>query len=87
MFRCEANASEFVPITGHNGGAGMSYSDNITKKEAARLVGCAESTLMRLVKNSDCPSPYKIGGKLFFSRQEILEWIEEQKRNSRVMPR
>ena len=35
----------------------MSYSDNITKKEAARLVGCAESTLMRLVKNSDFPSP------------------------------
>ena len=84
MFRCEAKASEFIPITGHNGGAGMSYSDNITKKEAARLVGCAESTLMRLVKKSDCPSPYMIGGKLFFSRQEILEWIEDQKRHKRV---
>ena len=84
MFRCEANASEFVPITGHNGGVDMSYSDNITKKEAARLVGCAESTLMRLVKNSDCPSPYMIGGKLFFSKVELLEWIEVQKRHKRV---
>ena len=62
----------------------MSYSDNISKKEASRLVGCAESTLMRLVKNSGCPSPYMIGGKLFFSRQEILEWIEDQKRHKRV---
>jgi len=69
---------------GHDGGAGMSYSDNISKKEAARLVGCAESTLMRLVKNSDFPCPYKIGGKLCFSRKEILEWIEEQKRHKRV---
>ena len=84
MFRCEANASEFVPVMGHYGGVDMSYSDNISKKEAARLVGCAESTLMRLVKNSDCPSPYMIGGKLFFSRQEILEWIEDQKRHKRV---
>ena len=84
MFRCEANASEFALAKGHKGGAGMSYSDNITKKEAARLVGCAESTLMRLVKKSDCPSPYMIGGKLFFSRQEILEWIEDQKRHKRV---
>ena len=65
----------------------MSYSDNISKKEAARLVGCAELTLMRLVKNSDFPSPYKIGGKLCFSKKEILEWNEEQKRNNRVMPR
>ena len=87
MFRCEANASEFAPVMGHNGGAVMSYSDNITKKEAARLVGCAESTLMRLVKNSDFPSPYMIGGKLCFSREEILAWIEEQKLNNRVMPR
>ena len=69
---------------GHNGGVDMSYSDNITKKEAARLVGCAESTLMRLVKNSDCPSPYMIGGKLFFSKVELLEWIEVQKRHKRV---
>ena len=84
MFRCEANASEFAPVMGYNGGAGMSYSDNITKKEAARLVGCAESTLMRLVKNSDCPSPYMIGGKLFFSEVELLEWIEVQKRHKRV---
>ena len=84
MFRCEANASEFALAMGHKGGAGMSYSDNISKKEAARLVGCAESTLMRLVKNSDFPSPYKIGGKLCFSRQEILAWIEDQKRHKRV---
>jgi len=62
----------------------MSYSDNITKKEAARLVGCAESTLMRLVRNSDVPAPYKIGGKLCFSREEILAWIEDQKRHKRV---
>ena len=62
----------------------MSYSDNITKKEAARLVGCAESTLMRLVKNSDFPSPDMIGGKLCFSREETLAWIEDQKRYKRV---
>ena len=84
MFRCEANASEFAPVMGHNGGVDMSYSDNISKKEAARLVGCAESTLMRLVKNSDVPSPYKLGGKLCFSREEILAWIEDQKRYKRV---
>ena len=84
MFRCEANASEFALAMGHKGGAGMSYSDNISKKEAARLVGCAESTLMRLVKNSDFPSPYMIGGKLCFSREEILAWIEDQKRYKRV---
>ena len=79
--------SELVPAMGHDGGADMSYSDNISKKEAARLVGCAESTLMRHVKNIDLPSPYKIGGKLCFSRQEIIDWIEEQKCKNRVMPR
>ena len=65
----------------------MPHSNNISKKEAARLLGYSESTLMRHVKSAGCPAPYKLGGKLCFSRQEILEWIEEQKRNSRVMPR
>ena len=84
MFRCEAKASALATVMGHEGGVDMAYSDNISKKEAARLVRCAESTLMRLVKNSDFPSPYKIGGKLCFSREEILAWIEEQKRYKRV---
>ena len=65
----------------------MSLSDNISKKEAARLLGYSESTLMRHVKSAGCPAPYKLGGKLCFSKQEILDWIEEQKLNNRVMPR
>ena len=65
----------------------MSLSDNISKKEAARLLGYSESTPMRHVKSVGCPAPYKLGGKLCFSKKEILEWNEEQKRNNRVMPR
>ena len=65
----------------------MSLSDNISKKEAARLLGYSESTLMRHVKSAGCPAPYKRGGKLCFSRQEILEWIEEQKLHNRIVPR
>ena len=54
----------------------MSLSDNISKKEAARLLGYSESTLMRHVKSAGCPAPYKLGGKLCFSKEEILAWIE-----------
>tara|TARA_B100000886_G_scaffold329821_1_gene279602 strand:- start:1000 stop:1215 length:216 start_codon:yes stop_codon:yes gene_type:complete len=64
----------------------MTYSDNIPKKEAARLVGCSESSIMRHVKNANCPLPYRIGGRVYFSKREILAWIDEIKRNNRIIP-
>ena len=57
----------------------MSYSDNIPKKHAARIVGVSESTIVRLVKNDDFPRPFKIGGRTFYSEVEIKTWIESRK--------
>lgn len=57
----------------------MSYSDNIPKKQAARIVGVSESTIVRLVKTDDFPRPFKIGGRTFYSEVEIKTWIESRK--------
>jgi predicted DNA-binding transcriptional regulator AlpA len=61
----------------------MSYSDNIPKKQAARIVGVSESTIVRLVKTDDFPRPFKIGGRTFYSEIEIRTWIEVRK-NTRL---
>ena len=61
----------------------MSYSDNIPKKQAARIVGVSESTIVRLVKTDDFPKPFKIGGRTFYSETEIRTWIEVRK-NTRI---
>ena len=61
----------------------MSYSDNIPKKQAARIVGVSESTIVRLVKTDDFPKPFKIGGRTFYSEIEIRAWIELRK-NTRL---
>ena len=59
----------------------MSYSDNIPKKQAARIVGVSESTIVRLVKTDDFPHPFKIGGRTFYSEAEIKTWIEGKKQD------
>jgi predicted DNA-binding transcriptional regulator AlpA len=61
----------------------MSFSDNIPKKQAARIVGVSESTIVRLVKTDDFPKPFKIGGRTFYSEIEIRTWIEVRK-NTRL---
>jgi predicted DNA-binding transcriptional regulator AlpA len=61
----------------------MSYSDNIPKKQAARIVGVSESTIVRLVKTDDFPKPFKISGRTFYSETEIRTWIEVRK-NTRL---
>ena len=61
----------------------MSYSENIPKKQAARIVGVSESTIVRLVKTDDFPKPFKIGGRTFYSEIEIRTWIEVRK-NTRL---
>ena len=58
----------------------MTYSDNISKKEVARIINLSESTIVRMVNADKFPLPYKIGGKTFFSKKEVLAFNEEQKK-------
>ena len=58
----------------------MTYSDNISKKEVARIINLSESTIVRMVNAGKFPLPYKIGGKTFFSKKEILAFNEDQKK-------
>ena len=57
----------------------MTLSDNIPKKEVARLTGLSESTIVRLVQKNIFPLPYRLGGRTFFSRQEVKQWEQDQK--------
>ena len=58
----------------------MTYSDNIPKKEVARILNVSESTIVRWVNADKFPPPYKIVGHTFFSREEVLAFIEEKKK-------
>ena len=58
----------------------MTCSDNISKKEAARIANVSESTIYRWVNADKFPPPYKIVGHTFFSRKEVLAFIEEKKK-------
>ena len=46
----------------------MVYSDNIPKKQVARMLGLSETTIVRLVKKNDFPLPYRLGGGTFYSK-------------------
>ena len=58
----------------------MTYSDNISKKEAARIINLSESTIVRMVNAGKFPKLYQIGGRTFFSKKEVLEFNEEEKK-------
>ena len=58
----------------------MTYSDNISKKEAARIANVSESTIYRWVNAGKFPPPYKLVEHTFFSREEVLAFIEEKKK-------
>ena len=58
----------------------MTCSDNISKKEAARIVNVSESTIVRWVHAGKFPPPYKLVEHTFFSRKEVLAFIEEKKK-------
>ena len=57
----------------------MTCSDNISRKEVARIPNVSESTIVRWVNAGKFPPPYKIVGHTFFSRKEVLAFIEEKK--------
>ena len=47
----------------------MPYSNNISIKETARLVGMSESTIRRWVKEAEFPLPFKVDGWLAEKRE------------------
>lgn len=57
----------------------MPYSENISKKEVARIVGVSESTIVRWVKAGKFPQPYAIEGRTFFYKPEVDEWLLEKR--------
>jgi excisionase family DNA binding protein len=57
----------------------MPYSNNISIKETARLVGMSESTIRRWVKEAVFPLPFKVGGRTFFYKPEVDGWLAEKR--------
>ena len=56
-------------------------SDNISIKQVSAELNVSISTVRRLTKNAHFPQPYRIGGKTFFSKKEVLTWIDAQVSN------
>lgn len=55
-------------------------SDEImTLKEVADYLKLAEKTAYRLVAEGKLPG-FKVGGSWQFKREDVLKWIEEQKK-------
>lgn len=52
----------------------------LTPDEAAIIVGVSKQTLAawRCTKKENIPY-YKIGGKVFYSEQDLLEWVENKR--------
>lgn len=50
-------------------------------EEASRLIGKAKPTIYGLVRQRKIPC-YKYGKKLYFFKEELLEWISEGKKKT-----
>jgi excisionase family DNA binding protein len=61
---------------------GKTMSDEImTLKEVADYLKLAEKTAYRLAAEGKLPG-FKVGGSWRFKREDILKWIEEQKKRT-----
>lgn len=51
----------------------------LTLKEVAEYLKLAEKTAYRLAAEGKLPG-FKVGGSWRFKREDVLQWIEEQKK-------
>ena len=54
-------------------------SVHISIKQVASELNISETTVRRRTNDDYFPQPYQIGGKTFFSKKEILSWLDKQK--------
>lgn len=54
----------------------------LTLKEVADYLKLAEKTAYRLAAEGKLPG-FKVGGSWRFKREDVLQWIEEQKKDTK----
>lgn len=74
--------AQFSHILTHSLMVGKTMSDEIlTLKEVADYLKLAEKTAYRLAAEGKLPG-FKVGGSWRFKREDVLQWIEEQKKRA-----
>jgi excisionase family DNA binding protein len=61
--------------------SGMIGEDILKLKDVALLLKVSEKTVYSMAQNGDLPA-FKVRGQWRFSRVDIADWIESQKRSS-----
>ena len=54
----------------------------LTIDQAASLLSKKKQTIYRLVGKAEIPH-YKVGNRLYFKREELLEWVNRSRRKTR----
>ena len=54
-------------------------TDNISIKQVSTELNVSVSTVRRLANDDSFPQPYRIGGKTFFSKKEVISWLDMQR--------
>lgn len=58
----------------------MSVEPLLTARELADLLGFTAGTIVDWAERGDLPC-FKVGGRLRFRESEVLDWLEQQRRN------
>lgn len=72
-------ASPIFPYSHHSSGTANAMNDQIlTLKEVAAYLKLAEKTAYKLAADGKLPG-FKVGGSWRFKREDVENWIDEQK--------
>lgn len=55
--------------------------ERMTVKEAAPYIGASEYKLREMVRRKQIPA-YRIGNRIFFRKEALDKWIEQQEREN-----
>lgn len=59
----------------------MNQRTRLLPQEAAEHIGCKYDKLLQMVRNKEIPH-YRIGRRVFFTREALDEWIAELEKKS-----
>jgi excisionase family DNA binding protein len=61
-------------LTPHNGPL------TLRPKEVAQILGIGQRSLARYVQSGDFPKPIRLGSSRRYSKQAVLDWIDQRSR-------
>ena len=75
----EKNKKPTIPLRTANSKQAFDFMTMVNEKQLAKFLGCSTRVLQKWRQKNEGPPYHKVGGKVLYSQEDVLHYIDSRK--------